>query len=96
MIDISIKNLKKSYEDGLTYSFTLREGVVFSNGSALTASDVQFTFEQAMQQSVAVKGAGISHNSVKMMLKNWHKQGLVVMIENGKYRKTSENRANKK
>ncbi|MEI3100900.1 MAG: ABC transporter substrate-binding protein [Oscillospiraceae bacterium] len=32
-------------EDGLTYSFTLREGVVFSNGSALTASDVQYSFD---------------------------------------------------
>ncbi len=58
------------------------------NDSIYERLDVQFTFEQAMQQSVAVKGAGISHNSVKMMLKNWHKQGLVVMIENGKYSKT--------
>ena len=31
-------------EDGQTYTFTLRDGVVFSNGSALTASDVQYTF----------------------------------------------------
>ena len=36
-------------EDGLTYSFTLREGVVFSNGSALTASDVQFSFERLLK-----------------------------------------------
>lgn len=35
-------------EDGLTYSFTLREGVQFSNGSALTASDVQYTFERLL------------------------------------------------
>ena len=35
-------------DDGLTYSFTLREGVVFSNGSALTASDVQYTFERLL------------------------------------------------
>ena len=35
-------------EDGLTYSFTLREGVVFSNGSALTASDVQYSFERLL------------------------------------------------
>lgn len=35
-------------EDGLTYTFTLREGVVFSNGSALTASDVQYTFERLL------------------------------------------------
>ena len=34
--------------DGRTYTFTLREGVVFSNGSALTASDVQFTFERLL------------------------------------------------
>jgi len=31
-------------EDGLTYSFKLREGVKFSNGEALTASDVLYTF----------------------------------------------------
>lgn len=34
--------------DGRTYTFTLREGVVFSNGSALTASDVQYTFERLL------------------------------------------------
>ena len=34
--------------DGLTYSFVLREGVQFSNGSALTASDVQYTFERLL------------------------------------------------
>jgi len=33
---------------GLTYNFTLREGVTFSNGSALTASDVQYTFERLL------------------------------------------------
>jgi len=35
-------------EDGLTYSFTLKGGLVFSNGSALTASDVQYTFERLL------------------------------------------------
>ena len=35
-------------DDGLTYTFTLRDGVVFSNGSALTASDVQYTFERLL------------------------------------------------
>jgi len=34
--------------DGLTYSFVLREGVVFSNGSALTASDVKYSFERLL------------------------------------------------
>ena len=36
-------------EDGLTYDFTLRDGVEFSNGSALTASDVQYTFERLLK-----------------------------------------------
>ncbi len=36
-------------EDGLTYDFVLREGVVFSNGSALTASDVKYTFERLLK-----------------------------------------------
>ncbi|MBO7662920.1 MAG: ABC transporter substrate-binding protein, partial [Clostridia bacterium] len=36
-------------EDGRTYRFTLRDGVVFSNGSALTASDVQYSFERLLK-----------------------------------------------
>lgn len=36
-------------DDGLNYDFTLRDGVVFSNGSALTASDVQYTFERLLK-----------------------------------------------
>ncbi len=34
--------------DGLTYSFKLREGVKFSNGSPLTASDVKFSMERLL------------------------------------------------
>ena len=49
--------------------------------------DVQFTIEQAMQQSVAFKGAGVTRNSVRQMLKNWRKQGLVMPMEKGSYRK---------
>ena len=36
-------------EDCLTYDFTLRDGIVFSNGSPLTASDVQFSFERLLK-----------------------------------------------
>ena len=35
-------------EDGLRYDFTLREGVVFSNGSPLTAGDVKYSFERLL------------------------------------------------
>ena len=49
-----VKSLVTDYAvsaDGLTYEFTLREGVVFSNGSALTASDVQFSFERLLKMA---------------------------------------------
>jgi peptide/nickel transport system substrate-binding protein len=32
--------------DGLTYEFTLRQGVTFHNGDPLTAADVKFSFER--------------------------------------------------
>ena len=35
-------------DDGLTYTFTLKDGIVFSNGNALTADDVQYTFERLL------------------------------------------------
>ncbi len=34
-------------EDGLAYTFNIREGVTFQNGDELTASDVVFSFERA-------------------------------------------------
>jgi hypothetical protein len=58
------------------------------NDSIFERLDPQFTFEQAMQQSVAVKGAGVNQNTVRQMLKNWRKQGLVFLTDNGRYRKT--------
>ena len=57
------------------------------NDSIFERLDIQFSFEQAMQHSVAVKGANVNHNTVRQMLKNWRKQGLVVQEEDGNYRK---------
>ena len=37
-------------EDGLSYTFTLREGVSFHDGTAFTAEDVVFTLERAMAE----------------------------------------------
>ena len=57
------------------------------NDSIFERLDPQFSFEQAMQHSAAVKGANVNHNTVRQMLKNWRKQGLVVLEEDGNYRK---------
>jgi hypothetical protein len=69
---------------GSTGSERMKRG---KNDSIYERLDVQFTFDQAMQQSVAVKGAGATHNSVKQMLKNWRQQGLIVKTEGRRYKK---------
>ena len=46
-----VKSLCEDYsvsEDGLKYDFVLKSGIVFSNGSALTASDVKYSFERLL------------------------------------------------
>ena len=40
-------------EDGLTIAFQLRDGVTFSDGRALTADDVAFTFAFIMNEAIA-------------------------------------------
>jgi peptide/nickel transport system substrate-binding protein len=40
-------------EDGLRYSFTLREGVQWHTGEELTAKDVKYTFERMMNPDLA-------------------------------------------
>ena len=35
-------------DDGLTYNFTLRDGVLFSNGDPLTSADVKYSFERLL------------------------------------------------
>lgn len=46
LIPILIKDMPKVSEDGLTYSFELKEGIKFHNGETLKSSDVKFTFER--------------------------------------------------
>jgi hypothetical protein len=62
---------------------------VGKNDTIFERLDEEFGFDSALQQSIAVKGAGVSRNSVKQMLKNWRKQGLIVQTEAGRYRKVS-------
>ena len=58
------------------------------NDSIFERLDTTFSFEQALQHSIAVKGAGTSRNTVRQMLKNWRKQGLVSFEPNNSFRKT--------
>ena len=62
----------------------LRHG---KNDSIFERLDPSFSFEQALQQSVAVKGPNTSRNAVQQMLKNWRKQGLVVKGEGERFLK---------
>ncbi|MEL6271458.1 MAG: ABC transporter substrate-binding protein [Chloroflexota bacterium] len=44
-------------EDGLEYTFTLREGVMFSNGREIVPEDVVYTFERVLAPETASPGA---------------------------------------
>ena len=57
------------------------------NDSIFERLDRTFSFEQALQQSIAVKGPNTSRNAVQQMLKNWRKQGLVVKVEGERFLK---------
>ena len=59
------------------------------NDSIFERLDVTFTFEQAEQQSIAVKGASATHETVKQMLKNWKRQGLICVLPDMRYQKVS-------
>ena len=52
---------------------------VGKNDSIFARLADDFSMEQAIQQCMAVKGANVSRNSVRMMLKNWRNQGLIVL-----------------
>ena len=96
LADSLLENALYFFRERIENAFASRDYAGYLNGerqkrgkndSIYERLDVQFSFEQAMQHSVAVKGAGVTHNSVKQMLKNWKKQGLIVLLENGRYRK---------
>ncbi|MEH2796567.1 DUF3987 domain-containing protein [Segatella copri] len=75
----------KSYCGQTTYDRSRRG----RNDSIFERLDVTFTFEQAEQQSVAVKGASSTRESVKQMLKNWKRQGLISVLPDKRYQKAS-------
>ena len=74
------------------YTYTLREGVTFSDGSPLTAEDVKFTLEQAMDDShysttytvlSSIKTITASGNTVTLDLKAPQPQFQYVVAQTG-------------
>ena len=47
----------KISEDGKTYTFTLRDGLRFSNGRAMTADDVKYSLDRTVNPKTASPGA---------------------------------------
>ena len=53
-------DLAKSYkisDDGMTYTFTLRDGLEFSDGEALTARDVKYSLDRVVNPKTQSPGA---------------------------------------
>ena len=73
----------KSYCGQTTYDRSRRG----KNDSIFERLDVTFSFEQALQQSIAVKGANVTREVVRQMLKNWKRQGLIGMLPDMRYQK---------
>jgi len=94
--DSLMENALYFFRDRIENAFMSRDYAGYLNGertkrgrndSIYEGLDLQFSFEQAMQRSVAMKGANVNQNTVRQMLKNWRKQGLVVLTADGNYRK---------
>jgi hypothetical protein len=94
--DSLLENALYFFRDRIENAFSSRDYAGYMNGERMRRSkndsiyerlDPVFTFEQATQQAVAMKGAGVTHNTVRQMLKNWRNQGLVLQTPERKFRK---------
>ena len=94
--DSLLDNALYFFRERIENAFSSRDYAGYQNGDRMKRGkndsiyeclSMQFTFGQAMQYSVAMKGSGVTHNSVRQMLKNWRKQGLIVQMQDGKYQK---------
>ena len=59
------------------------------NDTIFERLDIEFTFDSALQHSVAIKGSNVTRNSVHQMLKNWKRQGLITQTETGSFKKVT-------
>ena len=57
------EDMPKISKDGLTYDFTLRDGLKFSDGSPVKASDFKSSIERLLEQDS--QGAGLGYTTIK-------------------------------
>ena len=92
-LDNALYYFRQRIEEAFT-SKTYRSRSVISershrgkNDSIFERLDTNFTFEQALQQSIAMKGVSVTNETARQMLKNWRKQGLIVILKDKHYQK---------
>jgi hypothetical protein len=92
--DSLLENALYFFQDRIENAFNNRDYMggyvrqrLSKNDSIYERLDIEFNFDQVLQHSVSIKGAGVTRNSVRQMLKNWKKQGLIISLELGRYRK---------
>lgn len=97
LADYQMENALYFFRERIEAAFSSREYVGQTSCSRLHRGkndtifeklDTIFTAEQALQQSVTIKGSSNSE-AVRQMLKNWRKQGLIAQIPDGRFQKIS-------
>ena len=94
LADYQIDNAMYFFRDRIEAAFSSKEYAPSNavertrkgkNDTIFSRLDNSFSFEQALQCSIAVKGAHITRNAVQQMLKNWRRQRLIIETPDKKY-----------
>lgn len=94
LADYQIDNAMYFFRDRIEAAFSSKEYAPSNavertrkgkNDTIFSRLDNSFSFEQALQCSIAVKGAHVTRNAVQQMLKNWRRQRLITETPDKKY-----------
>ena len=94
LADYQIDNAMYFFRDRIEAAFSSKEYAPSNavertrkgkNDTIFSRLDNSFSFEQALQCSIAVKGAHITRSAVQQMLKNWRRQRLITETPDKKY-----------
>ena len=81
-----IENAYSKNSTNMTFGMRILRG---KNDSIYERLPNEFTLDDAYKLSTSIKGANCTRNSVQQMLKNWRKQGLIILLEGQRYRKSA-------